>query len=323
MLKELALLGAAASLYINEPNRASNVYPKTIMNSTNYSFVFNNEITLDAHSERTLPGPSTAFWTDTYMYVVADSKPSDVYYWVNEVDNEQEVLCTFYEVAVANTYYFDLPDLSSDSITGIQFFQKKALAGEVFYIEQPNLENQNYGIGNLLPDGSTALLELQGNNSISITKLTYEKTRMDKGILGYAFLKINDLTIIANNSVTGVTPNNASECSQLIMYQGTYTNKITFTSGYYPRLWNVKGYNDDIFLLNKEYQPYASFTAAGNTGISLVPITTGVTLVALSFEALNSLLGYVVFPGLTLGMLLLVPIFLGLMFTIIKLVKKG
>lgn len=312
-----------ASLYINQPNKANEVYPKTILNSTEYSFVFNSEVTLEPHSEKTLPGPSAAYWTDTYMYVVADSKPTDIYYWINEIDNEQEVQCNFYEVPVLNTYYFDLPDLSRDSIYGIQFFQRKSLAGEVFYIEQPNLENQNIGIGNLLPDGSAALLELQGNSSVSITKLTYDKTRMDKGILGYAFLKINDLTIIANNSVTGVTPNNPSECAQIMMYQGNYTNKLIFTSGYYTRMWNEKGYNDDIFLLNKEYQPYASFTTAANQGISLVPITTGVTLVALSFEALNSLLGYVVFPGLTLGMLLLVPIFLGLMFTIIKLVKKG
>lgn len=322
MIKEIALLGALASLYITEPSRANDNVSRTILNSTEYSINFSNEVTLEAHSEETL-NASAAYWTDTYISVVADSKPTDIYYWLSEIDNEQEVLCTFYEVPVANTYYFDVPDMSSNSITGIQFFQKKSLVDEVFYITQPNLENQNFGIGNILPEGSSALLDLQGNSSVSITKLTYQKTRMDKGILGYAFFKINDLTIIANNSVTGVTPNSPSECSQIMMYQGTYTNKLTFTSGYYPRMWNKQGYNENILFLSKDYQPYATFSSAGNTGISLVPITTGVTLVALSFEALNSLLGYVVFPGLTLGMLLLVPVFFGVMFTIIKLVKKG
>lgn len=322
MLKELALLGACASLYITEPNRANDSTSKTLLNSTEYSITLGNELTIDQHSQETLTA-SASYWTDAYISVTADSKPTDIYYWVNQIDNEQEVLCTFTEVPVPNTYYFDLPDISSDSITGIQFFQKKSLENEVFYITQPNLENMNYGIGNILPEESSALLELQGDSNISITKLTYTKTRMNTGILGYAFFKINDLTIIANNSVTGVAPNSPSECTQVMMYQGTYTNKITFTSGYYPRMWNAQGYNENIQMLSKDYQPYATFSAAGNVGISLVPMTTGVTLVALSFEALNSLFGYVVFPGLTLGMLLLVPIFLGLLFTIIKLVKKG
>lgn len=253
---------------------------------------------------------------------VSMPKP-DFYMFEIYPDNETETHLATSVWTDSGTYFETFISLNANT-TAVQFYDKVSLVGETYYIMQPDLSNMNNGIGNLLPDNSTANLELSEGSSISITKLTWTKTPVSTGILGYGRFIVNDLTTIAMNSTTGRAPDDPSQLTQLMLYTRTYTNKITFTSGYYPREWSIRGYTDNISnMLSKEYQPYASFASAGNVGISYTPISTGVTLVALSFEALNSLFGYLVFPGLTLGMLLLVPVFLGIMFTIIKLVKKG
>lgn len=321
------ILCASMGLNLNDgSNSAPSTATKTFMNSTEYEMVLNNVVPLDPHSYVTLD-EEVSVYTDMYVAVYnAESKPDDVYYWVNQVDNEEEVLIPSSSWQdVSGVFFYDLTDLSSDTINGIQFFQKKTLVGETYYITQPSLENVSFFDENLLPDGSTALLDLNNGSSVSITSLSLEKVAQPKGITPFIQLKINNLSYIANNSITGITPIDSSQCTNVIMYKSNYTNRLTFTNGYYPRAWNVQGYSDVIGrgILTEEYQPYISFTTASNTGISLEPLTTGVTLVGLSFEALNSLFGYLVFPGVTLGMLLLVPVILGLLFAIIKLVKKG
>lgn len=304
------------------PNRATNM-TRDIMNSTEYDIVLAQELPIHAHTEERDINATDVFWTDAYISVTASAKPTDIYYWINQVDNEQEVLCTFYEVPIANTYYFDLPDLTNETISGIQFFQKVSMVGDTYYLVQPNLSNTDVTNSNLLPENSTANLHLSNGNTASITNLRYEKTAMDKGIIAFAQFKINNMTYIANNSLTGITPVDSSQVTNILMYKENYTNRITFTSGTYARYWNTQGYTKLSGLLSEDYQPYVTYTAANNMGISLVPLTTGVTLVGLSFDALNSLFGYIVFPGITLGMLLLIPVILGIVFTVIKLVKKG
>lgn len=318
-----SLLAVSIGASLGEPLRASTPVDRSIMNSTQYNFDFVHEMTLHAHSEDEINTESSSFWQDTYIWYTGDTKPTDVYYWVNEIDNEQEVLVTFDEIPVANTYSFTLPDLSRDTVRGIQFFQKKSLVGDVYYINQPNLSNVGVVDSNILPEGSTANLSLSSGSPVSITSLRFEKTAMEKGIIGFAQFKINNLTYIANNSLTSITPNNSNEVTNVMMYKSTYTNILTFTHGDYPRGYNIYGYSELHPLLSSEYQAYISYSTANNMGISLEPLTTGITLVGLSFEALNSLFGYLVFPGITLGMLLLVPVILGLFFAIIKLVKKG
>lgn len=316
------LLAVSLGASLGESTRADTPVEKDIMNSTSYDIHLYHEMVIHSHTEAEINTESAIFWTDSFISIFADDKPTDIYYWVNQVDNEDEVLCTFSDVG-GGEYTFDLPDLSSDTIQGIQFFQKKSLIGEVYYINQPNLTNVGSVDPNILPDGSTANLSLSNGSNVSITTLRFEKTAMDKGTIGFAQFKINNMSYIANNSLTSITPNNSSEVTNVMMYKSSYTNILTFTHGEYPRAYNVNGYGELHPLLSSDYQPYISYTSANNLGISLEPLTTGVTLVGLSFEALNSLFGYLVFPGITLGMLLLVPVILGLFFAIIKLVKKG
>lgn len=303
-------------------NASPTTIQRDVMNSTSYDLHLAGEMNIHAHSEVNDIDANTSFWTTAYVQVFAEEKPTDIYYWINQVDNEQEVLCVFSEEE-EGVFEFTIPDLTNETISGIQFFQKHSMVGDTYYLVQPDLNNTNIGIGNLLPENSTANLYLSNGNTASITNLRYEKTAMDKGTIGFAQFKINNMTYIANNSLTGITPVDSSQLTNIMMYKENYTNRITFTSGTYARQWNTQGYSKLSNGLSENYQPYVTYTAANNMGISLVPLTTGVTLVGLSFDALNSLFGYIVFPGITLGMLLLIPVILGVVFTVIKLVKKG
>lgn len=313
----------AASMGLNL-NASTTTIQRDIMNSTSYDLHFAGEMNIHAHSEVQDINGTTSFWSGPYSYieVFTDEKPTDIYYWINQVDNENEVLCIFSETG-EGVFEFTLPDLSNDTIQGIQFFQKVSMVGDTYYLAQPNLTNTNVVDSNLLPENSTANLHLSNGNTASITSLRYEKTAMDKGIVAFAQFKINNMTYIANNSLTGITPVDSSQVTNVMMYKENYTNRITFTSGTYARQWNTEGYSKLTGLLSEDYQPYVTYTTANNLGISLVPLTTGVTLVGLSFDALNSLFGYLVFPGITLGMLILIPVILGIVFTVLKLVKKG
>lgn len=315
-------LSLSMGLSSSQPTRADVPVERSIMNSTSYDIHFVHEMVIDSHSEEQINTESAIFWTDSFISIFADEKPLDVYYWINQVDNEQEVLCTFSDVG-GGEYEFDLPDLSSDTISGIQFFQRKSLIDETFYIKEPAKTNTNLYNSNILPSNSTANLHLSNGGFASINQISLEREAQNKGISAFVQIKINNLTYIANNSITGITPIDYSQCTNVMMYKSNFTNIITFTSGYYPRSYNTQGYSDQFAYLTSDYTPYISFTSAGNTNISLEPLTTGVHLVTISFEALNSLFGYLVFPGLTLGMLLLVPTFVCVMFAIIRIIKKG
>ena len=60
------------------------------MNSTSYDIHFVQEMNIRSHTEAHINTETAPFWTDTFIDIFADDKPTDVYYWVNQVDNESE-----------------------------------------------------------------------------------------------------------------------------------------------------------------------------------------------------------------------------------------
>lgn len=318
MLKELAFIGGliTASLPLNSPVTPIN---REFMNSTDYEFSINYDSSkvLTPHSARNFED-SPSFFTDTQIYVVSESgKPNDVYYWINQVDNEQEVLLTFYEIPVANTFAADIPDLTESTIAGIQLFQKKSIVGETYYLLTGDFSNgANLSSGNLI-EGKTA--EIKGHGLVS---LEWIKNHAEKGLTAYVAWKVNGSTI-ANNSLTnGGT--SQEELTNMMLYSDGWDNKITFTSGYYGRAYNILGYAElNSSLFSHEFVGYASRTASGDISISLEPLTVGFDLVALAFSSLGSFLSYMIAPGITVGVILMVPVILCLILFIIKLVKKG
>ena len=314
MIKEITLLGAllSATMPLNAP--LPNV-SKEFMNSTEYNIVVGGEAPINAHSSETLIG-SQAYWTDSYIYVTANSKPNDVYYWINEADNEQEVLITFSEIPVPNTYVFDLPDLSSDTIQGIQFFQKTSLVGETFYLVQPTLSNVNLSSGNIL-EGATATI---GNRSL--TSLTWTKQQMSSGLMAYGYYQANGTTFASNSKVSN--PTDFNQLTNTLLYRGDWSNVVTYTSGYYPRVWNVQGRNETPSgFLSKIFVGYATLTSANDIDTTLVPLETGFNIVGLVIEAMNSVFTWQVLPGLTIGVLFLIPTIVLIVLALLKLIKKG
>lgn len=305
---------------LNAP--ASNVQNKEFMNSTDYDLVIGNEVTVDAHSSKTLPAETT-YWTDTFISIQnTDEKPNDIWYWLNQADNEDEVLIpqsSWY--AVGDDIYYDLTDISSDTIKGIQFFQKKSLANEVFWITSPSLSNTALNSGNIMPSNSTARLMKTDGSYISINQLSFEKTVMDKGILGYLELKVGS-TIIASNSKV-VQPTDYTQVTNLLMYNSTYTNELRFSSGYYPRAYNEQGYNENINgYFSNSYYAFVSKDSNEYDTIS-APLEVGFMLIGKIFDAMNSFFTFTILPGLTLGVLILIPVLFMIALGILKLIKKG
>lgn len=314
MIKEITLLGAllSATMPLNAP---SDIVSKEFMNSTDYNIVVGGEAPINAHTSATLNG-TESYWTDSYIYVTADTKPTDVYYWINQVDNEQEVLITFSEIPVANTYVFDVPDLSSDTIQGIQFFQKTSLVGETFYLIQPILSNTNFSSGNILED-STAKI-----GGRSLTSLTWTKERMSNGLMGYGYYQANGTTFASNSKASN--PTDFNQLTNTLLYRGDWSNVVTYTSGYYPRVWNVQGRNETpSAFLSREFVGYATLTSANDIDTTLVPLETGFNIVGLVIEAMNSVFTWQVLPGLTIGVLLLIPTIVLIVLALLKLIKKG
>ena len=114
------------------------------------------------------------------------------------------------------------------------------------------------------------------------------------------------------------------ELTNIVLYNEGWSNRITFTSGYYSRAYNNLGYaelNESFF--SKEFVGYASRTASGDISIPLEPMVVGFDLVAMALSSIGSFLSYMVAPGITIGVLLMVPVILTLLLFVLKMIKKG
>ena len=286
------------------------------MNSTSYDIHFVQEMSIHSHTEAHINTETAPFWTDTFIDIFADDKPTDVYYWVNQVDNESEVLCTFSDLGNGR-FTFDLPDLSGDTIQGIQFFQRKSIVGETYYLLNGDISNlSSFNSGNLI-EGKTATIENHG-----VTSLSWSRTKVDRGLTAYVSWNANGSTIANNSMTNGGT--SVEELTNIVLYNEGWSNRITFTSGYYSRAYNNLGYaelNESFF--SKEFVGYASRTASGDISIPLEPMVVGFDLVAMALSSIGSFLSYMVAPGITIGVLLMVPVILTLLLFVLKMIKKG
>ena len=211
------------------------------MNSTSYDIHFVQEMSIHSHTEAHINTETAPFWTDTFIDIFADDKPTDVYYWVNQVDNESEVLCTFSDLGNGR-FTFDLPDLSGDTIQGIQFFQRKSIVGETYYLLNGDISNlSSFNSGNLI-EGKTATIENHG-----VTSLSWSRTKVDRGLTAYVSWNANGSTIANNSMTNGGT--SVEELTNIVLYNNGWSNRITFTSGYYSRAYNTLGYAE----MNESY----------------------------------------------------------------------
>lgn len=311
-----ALLSLSVGLNANDSTRAPVPIDRSIMNSTSYEIHFVHEMVIHSHSEEEINTESAPFWTDTFISIFAEDKPIDVYYWINEVDNENEVLCTFSDVG-GGEFTFDLPDLSGDTVQGIQFFQKKSIVGESYYLLNGDMSNlATFNSGNLI-EGKTATIENHG-----ITSLVYSRTHVEKGLLGFCKYTTSGGDFANNSRTDGGTA--IEELTNIMLYDDGWSNRITFTSGYYSRAYNVNGYAElNSSYFSKAFVGYASRTASNDISISLEPLTVGFDLVAMAFSSIGAFLSFMVAPGITLGILLMVPVILTIILFILKVIKKG
>lgn len=312
------LLCGSMGLNLNaEPNRSSQTVEKTLMNSSSYDIHFYHELNVRSHSFEVITTETAEFWEDTFVSIFAEDKPTDVFYWVNQIDNETEVNLAFSDVGDGE-FVADLPNLSSDTINGIQFFQRKSLVGETYYLLNGDMSNlANFNSGNLIEDKTATI------NGRGITSLVYSRTHVDKGLIGFCKYSVNGVGDIANNSRTdGGT--SIEELTNIMLYDDGWSNRITFTSGFYPRVYNVQGYGElNPTYFSKEFVGYASRTASNDISISLEPLTVGFDLVALAFSSIGGFLSFMIAPGITLGLLLMVPIILTIILFVLKIIKKG
>lgn len=173
------------------------------------------------------------------------------------------------------------------------------------YITAKNLEVKRAPAGDYNPNYATLVYCTVNNQYINIA---------------------NNFGYSGNVMTVAPTPGNDGEVQPYLLYYNGYSNR--FRIGYekprdaenYPQT----GYmpvDSPIYFTTKNIG-YISYTESGQTE-GFDAIKTGFDLVALSFGAIAPLFGYMIFPGMTLGFLLLIPTLIALTFAIIKLIKKG
>lgn len=193
------------------------------------------------------------------------------------------------------------------------------------------------GIETLLPPNASIRIYKEDNTYAQLTNLKFRRVNIENSsnydCLIYSELGTNNYLNIANNKgytkeyFSGfATPSDIFAIQPYLTYYNGYTNKIRFVSGNYEKVADSPNGLGYIPLSNYGLSEYPTGYIAYNTGgvdETVVTITGGMGLVASSLLIVSSFFGYKIFPGITLGLLLCIPLMMELIFVIIKLIKKG
>lgn len=352
-LLAIAITTASGSglLDVREPSRAIYQDDYKVVNATNsniqvYTYYNDEEYDIEDNSTFYIPMNTTsriavlsASKFDGYCYLASDSEDLVTLTW-EEIPNPQ-----YPWVAYIEPY---------EPSYGIGFYDRKALPHDVdFFIDTNKLgifdTNSTAGMNSagvsLLPDDSTARIYKSTATwqNLSDLKLWRYKTKNNMvavciwtTIAGYPAIVAQNFYVPAINAYANYNDfcdqaEKSNSVSPQIMYwksssadESTYTNKIRFNSGYYPFAPNDEGYVEPYYLTSMD----KGFIAINNDGstasnTTFEVLTKTMEMVALAMSTAVGFLGYMVFPGITIGFLVLLPLIISLLIVILKMVKKG
>jgi hypothetical protein len=140
--------------------------------------------------------------------------------------------------------------------------------------------------------------------------------------------KINgeNVTMASNINYNQVAqdPNNVENAlNPFLTFFDGWTNKIVFQSGQKSVKYGYMNGLDPYGFTPNNYGYKGEQGQIGENNAGWSALEAGILLVGKSFDVVSSFFSWVIFPGITLGLLLLFPILLCMLLWIIKLVKKG
>lgn len=238
--------------------------------------------------------------------------------------------------------YFTTIAPPTENNSGIGVYYEKYLPWNTdFYIDSASWGGVTHGLNDwtgtieLLPPNSTIRLYKNDGSYSELNNLKVRRANVENSssydVLIYSEISTNNYLMIANNKgynreyFNGFsTTSDPTKLQPYIKYYNNYTNRIRFTSGMYERYAqspNGLGYQE-LSYLTEQVTGFVGYNEGG-VDEAVVTLTTGMGLVASSFMIVSSFFGYMIFPGISLGLLLCVPIIIELILVIIKMIKKG
>lgn len=330
MIKEILLLAASISPYIQEPQR-------TILDNNTYEVVnaTSSRITLyQGYSDEdvNVSGKSKAFYpykvqtADDFILYVSKTDyptmPTDFYYIYKAADFEDPVNITFQDVP--SNVWMAIIEAYSPS-TGIQIGQYESLSGVHAYIYEERLgingnlnETLPYNtLTNLIPSGVTFKYVLKtGIANQTMSALYAQKAKATQGSINNVALYVdsNRTSVIAFN---GYDPN----LNPFLLYMNQFTNEIVFQSGYKSVVYGDMDGRIPYFFTETK----TGFMAYDNESINSAwdTLTKSFELVAMVFTAIGVPFSWMIMPGISIGLLLVTPLLITMFVWLIKFLKKG
>lgn len=323
---------------LNEPQEALRPSPTyEVINATD------KNITLEqGYSDEQVRIPSKTRTNYPYTYKTDDdlilyisktdypTKPTNFYYIYNAPDFEDPVDIVFNDVP-SNVWTATIEGYEPS--LGVQIGTYESLIGKTYYYDNETLSNLSTSsivgdeqVINIL-DGKTAKLQKEdGSFTATVSEIFIDIVKLPKGYthLMYLGYKLNGqtVTMATNLDYNSMAMGETKIYPYLVFFNG-YTNKVVFQSGNKSiKYGTLKGIDPHGFTPNNYgYKGEQGEIGENNAGWSA--LEAGIALVGKSFDVVSGFFSWVIFPGITLGLLLLFPILLCMLLWIIKLVKKG
>lgn len=355
MIKELLLAFAITTasgsglLDVREPSRANDEeFNFTLYNGTPYELLFINGysdeefiVEPEMNTKINYTFHSSTDWA-VYMKEDWDSITADL--WYECLDSISQPSTPNWQYAQWEwESYFIVQGMTSNT-HGLGVYEQRYLPRNTdFYIDTSLLGGVTHGISDwtgtidLIPQNTTIRIFKDDQTYSELTNLKMRRMNVEMAtsynVCIYSEVGSNNNLMIANN--TGYnreyfqgfsTLSDPSKIQPYIKYYNHYTNRIRFISGEYPKSAEVNpatGYEPlSIWGLTESVTGYVGYSTGG-VDEAIVSITTGMTFVATSFITISQFFGYMIFPGISLGLLLCIPLILQLIFVIIRIIKKG
>lgn len=331
MFKELMLLGALLS-----PDMAYVPAPAfTLVNATSSRVIF---YAADPDEEQLIPAKTVTYYnwqinTSKDMGISVfktdyPTKPDDFYYLLDAPDSEP-VDIVFWEATTTWNYTIE----GYDPAKGIQIGRYESLAGVHAYLDTNKLGLT--GLPSIVPDdvaysltseaGITNFQIVQSNGSLtsSFSNLSiYKNTSVLQGTIPlthlYATFTGSSTSVeVARNRLGADTTNQPT-----LYFTNTFTNEVVFGIGSKGVIRFGELEASLPYFFTTTDTGYLS-ESVGSGSLGLETLTTGFELGGLALSLIGSAFGWVIFPGISIGLLLLFPLIISLFVWLIRFLKKG
>lgn len=339
MILGLTLFNGAV---LNEPQRVNDFQGYEIINATDKNFELYN---VGADESQTITAKTrTIFnwdidtsrnWTLTISYQDYPTKPTNFYYIYNASDFEEPVNITFNEVPAP---FWSATITGYEPSRGLQIGTYENLTGMTYYYDNAVLSNLQTSsiVGeeqtiNLLDNGRTAKIQKEdGSFTSTLSEIDILIQSLGTGyqhIMYLLYVENGQNFIMASNinyNQVAQDPQNVQKALNpyLTFFDG-YTNKVIFQSGKKSVKYGSMNGLDPYGFTPNNYGYKGEQGQIGENNAGWSALEAGILLVGKSFDVVSGFFSWVIFPGITLGLLLLFPILLCMLLWIIKLVKKG